>query len=101
MRTTPLHALHTALEARLPVRWAGRLRRAWTLAHILVLAPFPVLLGLIEVWYRTFCGLSSRAVLPYSRYLHRFAAYLQQLDMESNGKSVTLDGSGSIFWRRR
>ncbi|MEM8708331.1 MAG: glucose-6-phosphate isomerase, partial [Actinomycetota bacterium] len=48
----------------------------------------PALLGLIEVWYRTFCDLPSRAVLPYSRYLHRFPAYLQQLDMESNGKRV-------------
>ena len=41
----------------------------------------PALLGLIEVWYRTFCDLPSRAVLPYSRALHRFPAYLQQLDM--------------------
>ena len=46
-------AVVTALEARLPVRWAGRLRRAWTLAHILVLAPFPVLLGfhVLKVYY--------------------------------------------------
>ncbi len=64
----------------------------------------PVLLGLIEVWYRTFCGLGSRAVLPYSRYLHRFAAYLQQLDMESNGKRVRMNGdavtyeTGPVIW---
>ena len=64
----------------------------------------PALLGLIEVWYRTFCDLPTRAVLPYSRYLHRFPAYLQQLDMESNGKQVRLDGepvtyeTGPIIW---
>ena len=64
----------------------------------------PALLGLIEVWYRTFCGLQSRAVLPYSRYLHRFPAYLQQLDMESNGKRVRIDGepvtyeTGPVIW---
>ena len=53
----------------------------------------PVLLGLLGVWYRTFCDLPSRAVLPYSRHLHRFPAYLQQLDMESNGKRVRADGT--------
>ncbi|MEZ5246627.1 MAG: glucose-6-phosphate isomerase [Acidimicrobiales bacterium] len=64
----------------------------------------PVLLGLIEVWYRTFNDLPTRAVLPYSRYLHRFPAYLQQLDMESNGKRVRADGepvtyqTGPIVW---
>ena len=64
----------------------------------------PALLGLIEVWYRNFFGLPTRAVLPYSRYLHRFPAYLQQLDMESNGKRVRLDGdavtyeTGPIVW---
>ncbi len=64
----------------------------------------PVLLGLFEVWYRTFNDLATRAVLPYSRYLHRFPAYLQQLDMESNGKQVRADGSpvtyetGPIVW---
>jgi glucose-6-phosphate isomerase len=64
----------------------------------------PVLLGLINVWYDTFLGAQSHAVLPYSQYLHRFAAYLQQLTMESNGKSVRLDGSpvsyqtGEVFW---
>ena len=64
----------------------------------------PALLGLLNVWYNTFLGAQTHAVLPYSQYLHRFAAYLQQLTMESNGKSVTLDGSpvdhqtGEIFW---
>ncbi|MDW3220142.1 MAG: glucose-6-phosphate isomerase [Acidimicrobiales bacterium] len=64
----------------------------------------PALLGLIEVWYRTFNDLPTRAVLPYSRYLHRFPAYLQQLDMESNGKRVRADGepvtyeTGPIVW---
>jgi len=64
----------------------------------------PAILGLIEVWYRTFCDLPTRAVLPYSRYLHRFPAYLQQLDMESNGKQVRMDGTsvdyetGPIVW---
>jgi glucose-6-phosphate isomerase len=64
----------------------------------------PALLGLLNVWYNTFLGAQTHAVLPYSQYLHRFAAYLQQLTMESNGKSVRLDGSavdyqtGEIFW---
>jgi glucose-6-phosphate isomerase len=64
----------------------------------------PALLGLINVWYDTFLGAQSHAVLPYSQYLHRFPAYLQQLTMESNGKSVRLDGSplsyqsGEVFW---
>jgi glucose-6-phosphate isomerase len=64
----------------------------------------PALLGLLNVWYDTFLGAQSHAVLPYSQYLHRFAAYLQQLTMESNGKHVRLDGTpvdfqtGEIFW---
>jgi len=64
----------------------------------------PVLMGLLGVWYRNFLGLTSHAVLPYSQYLHRFPAYLQQLTMESNGKRVRLDGTpvtadtGEIFW---
>ncbi|MDQ1514098.1 MAG: glucose-6-phosphate isomerase, partial [Microbacteriaceae bacterium] len=48
----------------------------------------PVLMGLLNVWYTDFLGGQSHAVLPYAQYLHRFAAYLQQLTMESNGKSV-------------
>jgi glucose-6-phosphate isomerase len=64
----------------------------------------PALLGLLGVWYDTFLGAQTHAVLPYSQYLHRFAAYLQQLTMESNGKSVRLDGTpvdfqtGEVFW---
>ena len=49
-------------------------------------------MGLLGVWYANFFGAETHAVLPYSHHLARFAAYLQQLDMESNGKSVTLDG---------
>ena len=48
----------------------------------------PVLQGLLNVWYTDFFGAQTHAVLPYSQYLHRFPAYLQQLTMESNGKSV-------------
>ena len=64
----------------------------------------PVLLGMLDVWYSAFFGVDTHAVLPYSQYLHRFPAYLQQLTMESNGKSVRRDGSpvttdtGLIFW---
>jgi glucose-6-phosphate isomerase len=64
----------------------------------------PVLLGLLAVWNTTFLGADSVAVLPYDQYLLRFPAYLQQLQMESNGKSVTLDGrrvtyeTGPVVW---
>ena len=64
----------------------------------------PALLGLIGLWYNNFFGAQSRAVLPYSNDLSRFAAYLQQLTMESNGKSVRTDGTpvstdtGEIYW---
>ena len=71
-------------------------------------APFernlPVLLGLIGLWYDDFFGAATHAVLPYAQDLERFPAYLQQLDMESNGKHVTLDGArvdyqtGPIVW---
>ena len=71
-------------------------------------APFdrnlPVLMGLLAVWYTDFFGSETVAVLPYDQYLKRFPAYLQQLTMESNGKSVTLDGArvdyatGPIYW---
>ncbi len=71
-------------------------------------APFeqnlPVLMGLLAVWYGNFFNASTIAVLPYEQYLKRFPAYLQQLTMESNGKSVTLDGmcvdysTGAIYW---
>lgn len=52
----------------------------------------PVMLGLIAIWQINFLGVSSHAVLPYDQYLHRFPAYLQQLEMESNGKRVNRDG---------
>ena len=64
----------------------------------------PVLMGLLNVWYSNFLGAQSHAVLPYTQYLHRFPAYLQQLTMESNGKRVRWDGSdvvtdtGEVFW---
>lgn len=54
----------------------------------------PVLMGLLGIWYGNFFGVGSNAVFPYSQYLHRFPAYLQQLDMESNGKGVDRDGNG-------
>src|SRR6516225_6944517 len=64
----------------------------------------PVLMGMLNVWYNNFFGAQTHAVLPYSHRMARFPAYLQQLTMESNGKSVRLDGSpvvgqsGEIFW---
>ena len=67
-------------------------------------ANMPVLQGLLNVWYNNFFGSQTHAVLPYNQRLARFPAYLQQLTMESNGKSVRRDGSpvwgqtGEIFW---
>jgi glucose-6-phosphate isomerase len=67
-------------------------------------ANLPVIAGLLNVWYVNFFGTQTHAVLPYSQYLHRLPAYLQQLTMESNGKSVRRDGTavttatGEIFW---
>jgi glucose-6-phosphate isomerase len=71
-------------------------------------APFegnlPVLMGLLAVWHNDFFGAETVAVLPYEQYLKRFPAYLQQLTMESNGKSVTLDGdkvachTSPVYW---
>jgi glucose-6-phosphate isomerase len=71
-------------------------------------APFaanlPALLGLVGIWYDDFFGAETQAILPYSQYLARFPAYLQQLDMESDGKSVDLEGepvtmqTGPIVW---
>jgi glucose-6-phosphate isomerase len=64
----------------------------------------PVLLGLLGIWYNNFFGAESHAVLPYDQYLAKFPAYLQQLDMESNGKSVDREGhalsyqTGPILW---
>jgi glucose-6-phosphate isomerase len=57
----------------------------------------PVLLGLLDVWYRNFHGLASRSVAPYHQGLRRLPAYLQQLEMESNGKSVDMDGEPLPF----
>jgi glucose-6-phosphate isomerase len=72
------------------------------------MAPFernlPVILGLIGIWYNNFFRTETVAVLPYDQYLNRLCAYLQQLDMESNGKHVNLDGNtvnyqtGPIIW---
>ncbi len=71
-------------------------------------APFernlPVLMGLLSVWYADFFQAQTSGVMPYSQYLKRFPAYLQQLTMESNGKHVTLDGrpvdyeTGAVYW---
>ena len=71
-------------------------------------APFgenlPVILALLGVWYNNFFGAESHAILPYDQYLHRFSAHLQQVDMESNGKSVGKDGhpvawqTGPVIW---
>jgi glucose-6-phosphate isomerase len=64
----------------------------------------PVILALIGIWYNNFYGAESHAILPYDQYMHRFAAYFQQGDMESNGKRVTKDGTpvsystGPIIW---
>ena len=64
----------------------------------------PALMGLLNIWYVNFFKAGSHAVLPYAQYLHRFAAYLQQLTMESNGKGVRADGTpvttetGEVFW---
>ncbi len=64
----------------------------------------PMLMGLLGVWHRNICGYPSRAIIPYDQRLSRFPAYLQQLDMESNGKRVSKDGkpvkgdTGPIVW---
>ncbi len=64
----------------------------------------PVIMGLLSVWYNDFFGAQTVAVLPYEQYLKRFPAYLQQLTMESNGKSIALDGhhvdynTGAVYW---
>lgn len=64
----------------------------------------PLLMGMLNIWYVNFLNSASHAVLPYSQYLHRFPAYLQQMTMESNGKSVRSDGAavsydtGEVFW---
>jgi glucose-6-phosphate isomerase len=64
----------------------------------------PVIMGLLGIWYTDFFGANTTAVLPYEQYLKRFPAYLQQMTMESNGKSVTFNGTkvdyqtGTIYW---
>ncbi|AFP84953.1 glucose-6-phosphate isomerase [secondary endosymbiont of Ctenarytaina eucalypti] len=64
----------------------------------------PVILALIGIWYNNFYGMETEAILPYDQYMHRFAAYFQQANMESNGKSVDRDGrpvtyqTGPIIW---
>ena len=64
----------------------------------------PVIMALLGVWYANFFGATSHAILPYDQYLHRFPAYLQQGDMESNGKAVDRDGNrvgyatGPVIW---
>jgi glucose-6-phosphate isomerase len=69
-----------------------------------VLENIPMVMGLIGWWHRVVCGYPARAVIPYDQRLSRLPAYLQQLDMESNGKSVTLDGgpvptpTGPLVW---
>ncbi|MFC5829799.1 glucose-6-phosphate isomerase [Nonomuraea insulae] len=91
-----------------PERFREMLAGFHTMDEHLRTAPFeanmPVLMALLGVWYNDFFGAETRAVLPYSQRLHRFPAYLQQLTMESNGKSVRADGTpvtvstGEIFW---
>jgi glucose-6-phosphate isomerase len=67
-------------------------------------ANLPMLMGLLGIWYADFFGAQTQAVLPYDQYLERFPAYLQQLTMESNGKSVRLDSTavdvdtGAVYW---
>ncbi|MCA9320083.1 MAG: glucose-6-phosphate isomerase, partial [Planctomycetes bacterium] len=84
------------------------LEGAWRMDEHFRSAPLernmPVILGLLGIWYGNFFGCASQAVVPYDQYLHRFTAWLQQLDMESNGKRVSREGevlpydSGPIVW---
>jgi glucose-6-phosphate isomerase len=91
-----------------PERFADFLGGAHAMDRHFASAPLPenmpVLLGLVGVWHRNVMGYPSRAILPYDQRLARLPAYLQQLDMESNGKTVDLDGralaraSGPVVW---
>jgi glucose-6-phosphate isomerase len=91
-----------------PHRFLEMLEGSWAMDQHFRTAPLernlPVLHGLLCVWAADFLGAEMVAVLPYDQYLERFPAYLQQLTMESNGKSVTLDGrrvdydTGAVFW---
>jgi len=89
-------------------RFVEVLEGAHTMDRHFAEAPFdqniPVLMALLGVWYANFFGAATQAILPYDQYLHRFPAYLQQGDMESNGKSVDRDGrsvgytTGPVIW---
>ncbi|MFZ2961175.1 MAG: glucose-6-phosphate isomerase [Candidatus Ozemobacteraceae bacterium] len=89
-------------------RFVELLEGAHAMDRHFVTAPFdrnlPVLLAMIGIWYNNFFGAETMAILPYDQYLHRFAAYFQQGDMESNGKSVDREGrrvhyqTGPIIW---
>jgi glucose-6-phosphate isomerase len=91
-----------------PERFHEMLAGFRAMDHHFRTAPFhrnmPVLLGLLGIWYTDFLGLDAHAVLPYSHWLARFPDYLQQLDMESNGKQVRRDGipvtypTGPVVW---
>ncbi|MDJ0336405.1 glucose-6-phosphate isomerase [Salinibacterium sp. G-O1] len=91
-----------------PDNWREFLAGSHAIDEHMRTAPFernvPVLMALLNVWYTDFLKAQTHAVLPYAQNLHRFAAYLQQLTMESNGKSVRWDGSpvttetGEVFW---
>ena len=84
------------------------LKGAYSIDRHFKTAPFekniPVILGLLGIWYNNFFGAETHAILPYDQYMHRFAAYLQQGDMESNGKSTDRSGkpvnyqTGQIIW---
>jgi glucose-6-phosphate isomerase len=91
-----------------PARFAEMLAGSHEMDEHFRSAPFernlPAILGLVGLWYTDFFGAQTVAVLPYSQYLARFPAYLQQLTMESNGKHVTMDGrrvtydTGPVYW---
>lgn len=89
-------------------RFSELLAGAYAMDRHFLSAPFeenmPVIMALLGIWYNNFFGVHSHAVIPYDQYLHRFPAYLQQLDMESNGKRVDRDGAtveyatGPVIW---
>ncbi|HMP89623.1 MAG TPA: glucose-6-phosphate isomerase [Kiritimatiellia bacterium] len=91
-----------------PDNFDALLKGAHTMDRHFATAPLndnmPVLLALLGIWYNNFLGADSHAILPYDQYMHRFAAYFQQGDMESNGKSVDIQGdtidyqTGPIIW---
>ena len=87
-----------------PTSWPASTPSTGTSPRPRLVRNVPALMGLLNVWYVNFFGAGSHAVLPYAQYLHRFAAYLQQLTMESNGKGVRYDGTpvttetGEVFW---